>query len=74
LIGETRRFRWKQITAIIEPTRHDNGADDADQADDKGDSLVYDHRPAISITDAIAWATAIPEDVTLYLYDLGSGI
>jgi hypothetical protein len=71
----TRRFRWKQITAIVEPTCHDNVVDDADQAEDAGpDAPVYDNRPAISITDAIAWATAIPCDVTLYLYDLGSGI
>jgi hypothetical protein len=71
----TRRYRWKQITAIIEPTSHDNSVDDSDQTDVPGaEIIVYDERPAISVADAIAWAGSLPYATTLYLYDLGSGI
>jgi hypothetical protein len=69
-----RRYRWKQITAIVEATEHDNGIDDSDQIESDPDSIVYDERPVISVADAIAWATALPCAVTLFLYDLGSGI
>ncbi|HZE54490.1 MAG TPA: hypothetical protein VE111_14670 [Bradyrhizobium sp.] len=71
----TRQHRWRQITAIVEPTYHDNTVDDADQADNAGpDAPVHEQRPAISVTDAVAWATGIPCAVTLYFYDLGAGI
>jgi hypothetical protein len=70
-----RPYRWKRVTAIIELTAHDNIVDDADQAADPGPEAVdYDHRAAISVTDAITWASSLPFAVTLYLYDLGSGI
>jgi hypothetical protein len=69
-----RRYRWKQITAIIEPTYHDNSVDDSDEAEEEIDSVVYDGRAVISVGDAIAWASSLPFAVTLYLYDLGDGI
>jgi hypothetical protein len=28
-----RQYRWKQITAIIEPTYHDNSVDDSDETE-----------------------------------------
>jgi hypothetical protein len=71
----TRRYRWKKITAIIEPTYHDNTVDDSDdtEAPEPG-FIVYDERAVISVADAIAWAGSLPFATTLYLYDLGSGI
>jgi hypothetical protein len=69
-----RRYRWKQITAIVEPTFHDNSVDDSDQTGREPDSIVYEERAVISVADAIARATAFPYAVTLFLYDLGSGI
>ena len=71
--GRTRKHRWKQITAIIEPTYHDNSVDDSDETEipDHPDFVVYDERAAISVADAVAWAASLPYAVTLYLYDLG---
>jgi hypothetical protein len=70
-----RRYRWKKINAIIEPTYHDVDIDDADQIDEPGpDAPVYDRRLAISVADAIAWATEIDCPVTLFLYDLGTNL
>jgi len=70
-----RQFRWKKITAIVEPTYHDNAVQDSDQAElPEPGFTVYDERAAISLVDAVAWATALPFAVALYLYDLGHGI
>jgi hypothetical protein len=70
-----RRFRWKQITAIVEPTYHDNGVDDSDQTEvPEPGFIVYDERAVISVADAVAWASSLPFSTTLYLYDLGEGI
>jgi hypothetical protein len=69
-----RHYRWKQITAIVESTYHDNTVDDSDQIESEPDPIVYDARPVTSVAEAIAWATALPCSVTLFLYDQGSGI
>lgn len=70
-----RPFRWRAITAIIEPVSHDNSCADSDQAEGpEGDFLVYDQREEISLADAVVWAQSQPFAVTLYLYDLGEGI
>jgi hypothetical protein len=37
------------------------------------DELVIDRRDGISLADAIAWANSLPEHVTLFVYDAGSG-
>jgi hypothetical protein len=70
-----RRYRWKKITAIVEPTYHDNSVQDSDQTEipDPGFS-PYDQREEISLADAVIWATSLPYEATLYLYDLGGGI
>ena len=68
-----RLFRWKRINAIVEPTWHDEVVPDSDQAERGPDDLVYDQREGIALADAIAWANALPEHVTLFLYDAGSG-
>ena len=67
-----RRYRWKQITAIIEPTYHDNSVDDT-EVPEPG-SAAYDEKAAVSVADAIAWALSLPFAATLYLCDLGDGI
>jgi hypothetical protein len=70
-----RQYRWKQVTAIVEPTYHDNSVDDSDQTEvPEPDFFLYDERAAISVGDAIAWALSLPFAATLYLYDLGDGI
>lgn len=70
-----REHRWKAITAIVEPVSHDNSCMDSDQADEAAEeAFAYDHRPEISLADAVVWAQSLPFAVTLYLYDLGEGI
>jgi hypothetical protein len=70
-----RRYRWKAITAAIEPVAHDNSCHDSDRADPpEGDFVPYDQRAEISLADAVIWAQSLSFAVTLYLYDLGDGI
>jgi hypothetical protein len=68
-----RRHRWKRINAIIEPTWHDNSCQDSDQADEDAEAAVYEQREGISLEEAVAWATAKPYGVTLFIYDEGCG-
>lgn len=68
-----RRHRWKAITAIIEPTFHDNSVPDSDTAEEIEGVTEYEEREGVSLADAVAWASAFPFPVTLYLYDLGKG-
>lgn len=68
-----RPYRWKRINAIIEATWHDNTAPDSDQAERKPNATEYAEREGISVADAIAWANAHPDAVTLFLYDDGRG-
>ena len=68
-------YRWKKVTAIVEPTCHDNSCRDADQADlDESGWIGYDELAETSVLDAILWAQEFPCETTLYLYDLGDGI
>lgn len=69
-----RPHRWKAITAIMEPTYHDNSVADSDQAEETEDDIVYDQREEISLADAVVWVQSLPFPATLYLYDLGQGI
>ena len=70
-----RRYRWKQITAIAEPTYHDNLVADSDETEvPEPGFFACDEKAVISVADAIAWATSLAFPVTLYLYDLGQGI
>lgn len=71
--SRTRKYRWKNINAIVEPTSNDNFTNDADQAEEYDDAWEYDERENISVAEAVAWATSIPYPVTLYLYDEGDG-
>ncbi len=69
-----RPFRWKAITAIMEPTYHDNCVTDSDQADEPIVDTIYDQREEISLAEAVTWVQSLPFPATLYLYDLGHGI
>ena len=68
-----RRYRWKRINAIIEPTFHDNSCLDSDQTEEDPDAGVYEQREGISLAEAVTWATTKPYAVTLFLYDEGRG-
>jgi hypothetical protein len=67
-------YRWRAVTAIVEPTHHDNTVDGADQVCNDPEAIIYDLRAEISVADAISWAQTLPYAATLYLYDLGRGI
>ena len=70
-----RRYRFLKINAIVEAAWHDNVVKDADQAPSaKMDGPLYEEREHIALSDAITWATAFAEPVTLFLYDEDAGI
>jgi hypothetical protein len=71
----TRPYRWAQVNAIIEAVEHDNSCADADQAPEAAPDMVidYDQREAISVEQAVKWASQQDCAVTLYLYDIGTG-
>ena len=71
--SRSRRYRWREINAVIEATSHDNGCEDSDQQPPADDDLVYAQREGISLSEAIAWAHEQPGAVTLFLYDAGAG-
>jgi len=66
-------FRGECISAIAEPAWHDNSRPDSDRAEIGPEALDYDRREGIPLADTIAGAKALPDHVTLYLYDAGSG-
>ena len=70
----TRPYRWRTVTAIMEPAYHDNSCADSDQAEDTIDDIIYEEREEISVADAVTWAHSLAFPATLYLYDLGQGI
>ncbi len=69
-----RPYRWKAVTAIMEPTRHDNSVEDSDKIEEQYDEVIYDQREEISLADAVIWVQSLPFPATLYIYDLGEGI
>jgi len=69
-----RPYRFLKINAVIEPTRHDNRCNDADQAGGVDYWLGYGELEHTSLVDAIKWADVCSDDVTLYLYDEDGGI
>ncbi|RZJ17416.1 MAG: hypothetical protein EON91_09500 [Brevundimonas sp.] len=75
----THLHRWRKIDAVAEATWHDNqqpadGAlhDNADSAASIALGDTYAVRRGLSVTGALAWANAYPDEVTLYLYDEGT--
>jgi hypothetical protein len=70
-----RKFRWREINAVIEDIRNDHNVADTDDFDDENDlAPVYDARRNILLHDAIHWTEKQEGKVTLYLYDQGAGI
>ncbi|RYE92013.1 MAG: hypothetical protein EOO77_47370 [Oxalobacteraceae bacterium] len=69
----TRPYRWREVNAIIEATSHDNAREDVDQQPPSDDDVAYDQLENVTVQEAIAWASAEPCAVTLYLYDKGGG-
>lgn len=69
-----RPYRFLKINAIIEPTRHDNSVRDADQADGMDEWIGYAEREHIELADAVEWAEACSDDVTLFIYDEDGGL
>lgn len=71
-----RKYRWREVNAIVEATEHDNSCQDADQAPESDVMMVVDYEAleAVSVEEAIKWADGQPCPVTLYLYDLGDGL
>ncbi len=68
-----RRYRWKRVNAVIEPTWQDNACADSDQADKDFSPNPCEARKGVSVADAIAWANGKLHPVTLYLYDADGG-
>ena len=63
---------WKSIDVVIEATSHDNVRDSSAPHDNtvaEGQSCLY--RTAVSVSEAVAIAESLRDEVTLYLYDLG---
>ena len=70
-----RRYRFLKINAIVEAAWHDNAVKDADQAPScENDGPTYEEREHIALSEAVIWASAFAEPVTLFLYDEEAGI
>ena len=71
----TRKYRWRKVDAVVEPTHQDNRVKDSDQCDPPNTSyetlqiITYDDRVNIALSDAVKWANELPYGVTLYIYD-----
>ena len=66
-------YRFKKITAIVEPTWHDNHCQDADQCEMKVAWFGYDEKLECTVNEALEWGFLKPGENTLFLYDLGQG-
>lgn len=76
IIDNRRRpYRWREVNAIVEAVEHDNSCPDADQAPESDPALVvdYDALEAVSVEEAVRWASGQRCPVTLYPYDAGRG-
>ncbi|MEM9221043.1 MAG: hypothetical protein AAGB11_01395 [Pseudomonadota bacterium] len=70
-----RKFRWREINAIIEDIEHDNITADSDFFDERNDAApIYAAREGILLHDAILWAENQEGKVTLFIYDKGDGL
>jgi len=68
-------YVWKNVTAIMEPTWHDNSCTGADKAEQgKGEGVGYQEFADISVSLAMLTAYKMDFMVTVFLYDLGDGI
>lgn len=73
----TKKFRWAEITAIVEPTIHDETCVESDVVPAglrEYTGVGYAEKPKCSFQEAVKWAEEFDFPVTLYVYDLGDGI
>ncbi|HWW11447.1 MAG TPA: hypothetical protein VN018_02940 [Brevundimonas sp.] len=74
----TNAHRWLAVDAVAEATWHDNakpGTPDHDNADPVASRALGDTfswRARLSVAEAVLWGQAFPDEVTLYLYDVGT--
>lgn len=71
--NRTRKYRWKTVNAVVEPTHHDNRNGDADEAGANAEDLLCETLGGASLAEALAWAQGFEGEVTLFLYDEGDG-
>ena len=66
-----RRYRWKNVHAIIEASWHDNSVSGADQAlpTTIDTEVTFEEREGVSVNEAVSWANAQTCPVTLFLRD-----
>lgn len=65
-----RPYRWKNVDAFVEPTCHDNGIADADQVElSEIPMIACEDVIGVSVAEALRWANAFDEAVTLFLSD-----
>lgn len=71
-----RLYRWQKVNAIVEAVEHDNSCADADQAPESDPMLTVDYASleAVSVQEAVVWASGQGCPVTLFLYDEGHGL
>ena len=70
-----RPYRFLKVNAIVEAAWHDNSVNDADQTPScENNGPAYEEREHISLIEAVIWASAFAEPVTLFLYDEDAGI
>jgi len=71
-----RPYRWQKVNAIVEAVEHDNSCADADQAPESDPMLTVDYASleAVSVQEAVVWASGQRCPVTLFLYDEGRGL
>jgi len=70
----TKKYAFANVTAIVEPTCHDNSCTGADWAGKPEIDWSYDELKSCSVNEAIVWAGKKSGPTTLYIYDLGDGI
>lgn len=71
------RYRWREITAIFEPTFHDNSCKNSDlttEEENLCNGISYHEIKKCSLNAAIRYAIDSESHLTVYLYDLGEGI
>jgi hypothetical protein len=67
-----RPNRWKNVSAMVEPSFADNNIKDSDKAPrDKKSCPFCAEFDGGPLSKAIAWANSFEEPVTLYIYDAG---
>jgi hypothetical protein len=67
-------YKWKEITAIFEPTCHDNSVKDSDFDTQRYEGIGYHEIANCSLSNAMHFASQAMAGLTVYLYDLGEGI